>query len=254
MRRQSGASRRSAPKDGCTRRRAIASTRPRWRRSAGSSAREAALKVAAGRLALGLSEPAVVSDADMAAFEAALGLPAIHRAQAGLIADMDFIADMLYGRAAKHERSTCRGCSLADQRAGACRSSARRPAMPSLRSAIMENTAYRAIAIVGVGAILPDAPNVCFLEERKERPLQHQRRHARPLGPGFLLRRRSDRARQDILEDRRMGARVRVGADEVAPADSTSRRRCYGRGAAMGRRLHAGSAGRLRLSQAAARP
>ena len=24
----------------------------------------------------------------------------------------------------------------------------------------MENTAYRAIAIVGVGAILPDAPNV----------------------------------------------------------------------------------------------
>ena len=31
----------------------------------------------------------------------ALGLPAIHRAQAGLIADMDYIADVLYGRAAK---------------------------------------------------------------------------------------------------------------------------------------------------------
>ena len=40
----------------------------------------------------------------------------------------------------------------------------------------MENTAYRAIAIVGAGAILPDAPNVAgLLGERKERPLQHHR-------------------------------------------------------------------------------
>ncbi len=39
-----------------------------------------------------------VSDAEMAAFEAALGLPAIHRAQAGLIADMDLVADVLYNR------------------------------------------------------------------------------------------------------------------------------------------------------------
>src|SRR5271165_2653241 len=31
---------------------------------------------------------------------------------------------------------------------------------PGKRSAIMENTAHRAIAIVGVGAVLPDAPNV----------------------------------------------------------------------------------------------
>ena len=37
----------------------------------------------------------------MAAFEAALGLPAIHRAQAGLVSDMDYISDVLYGRAAK---------------------------------------------------------------------------------------------------------------------------------------------------------
>ena len=36
----------------------------------------------------------------------------------------------------------------------------------------MENTAHRAIAIVGVGAILPDAPNVSgLLEQRKDRPL-----------------------------------------------------------------------------------
>ena len=34
-------------------------------------------------------------------FESSLGLPAIHRAQAGLIADMDYIADVLYGRVAQ---------------------------------------------------------------------------------------------------------------------------------------------------------
>ena len=42
-----------------------------------------------------------MSDAEIAAFETSLGLPAIHRAQAGLIADMDYVADVLYGRAAK---------------------------------------------------------------------------------------------------------------------------------------------------------
>ncbi|HYU48033.1 MAG TPA: acyl-CoA dehydrogenase family protein [Terriglobales bacterium] len=61
-------------------------------------AREAALKVAAEALrwvigAGGVSEP------DVPAFEASLGLPAIHRAQAGLISDLDYIADVLYGRA-----------------------------------------------------------------------------------------------------------------------------------------------------------
>jgi len=30
-----------------------------------------------------------------------LGMPAIHRLQAGLIADMDYVADVLYNRAAK---------------------------------------------------------------------------------------------------------------------------------------------------------
>jgi alkylation response protein AidB-like acyl-CoA dehydrogenase len=63
-------------------------------------AREAALKVGeegfrwvAG--AGGVAEP------EMAAFEARLGLPAVHRAQAGLLADMDYIADLIYGRATK---------------------------------------------------------------------------------------------------------------------------------------------------------
>jgi hypothetical protein len=42
-----------------------------------------------------------VSDSEMPAFEAALALPAIHRAQAGLLTDMDLIADVVYYRAAK---------------------------------------------------------------------------------------------------------------------------------------------------------
>jgi len=41
------------------------------------------------------------SDAEMSAFETSLQLPAVHRAQAGLISDMDYIADVLYARAAK---------------------------------------------------------------------------------------------------------------------------------------------------------
>jgi len=63
-------------------------------------AREAALKVAEDgwRWVVGAGG---VSDSEMAAFEAALGLPGVHRAQAGLIADMDYVADVLYGRAAK---------------------------------------------------------------------------------------------------------------------------------------------------------
>jgi alkylation response protein AidB-like acyl-CoA dehydrogenase len=63
-------------------------------------AREAALKVAGDGLAWVVGA-AGVSEAEMPAFEASLGLPAIHRAQAGLIADMDHIADVVYGRAAK---------------------------------------------------------------------------------------------------------------------------------------------------------
>jgi acyl-CoA dehydrogenase len=63
-------------------------------------AREAALKVAVEGLRW-VSGAGGVSDAEMAAFETSLGLPAIHRAQAGLITDMDYIADVLYDRAAK---------------------------------------------------------------------------------------------------------------------------------------------------------
>jgi alkylation response protein AidB-like acyl-CoA dehydrogenase len=63
-------------------------------------AREAALKVAEDGLRW-VNGAGGVDVASLPAFEASLGLPAIHRAQAGLISDMDFIADVVYNRAAK---------------------------------------------------------------------------------------------------------------------------------------------------------
>jgi len=62
-------------------------------------AREAALKVAEEGLRVVTGAGGV--DGEMAAFETALALPAIHRAQTGLLADMDQIADAIYNRKAK---------------------------------------------------------------------------------------------------------------------------------------------------------
>jgi acyl-CoA dehydrogenase len=64
-------------------------------------AREAALKVAEeGLLWTTAAGPPgdPKSDTDLAAFEASLGLAAVHRAQAGLLADMDAASGVLYGR------------------------------------------------------------------------------------------------------------------------------------------------------------
>lgn len=63
-------------------------------------AREAALKVAEEgmRLVVGAGG---VNDMEMPAFEAGLRLAAIHRAQAGWIADMDYVADVLFDRVGK---------------------------------------------------------------------------------------------------------------------------------------------------------
>ena len=63
-------------------------------------AREAALKVSEEgvRWVIGAGG---VSNTDLSAFETTLRLPAIHQAQAGLISDMDYVADVLYNRVAK---------------------------------------------------------------------------------------------------------------------------------------------------------
>lgn len=63
-------------------------------------AREAALKVGEEGLRWIIGAGGAI-DSEIPSFESSLGLPAIHRAQIGLIADMDFVADTLYGRAAK---------------------------------------------------------------------------------------------------------------------------------------------------------
>ena len=63
-------------------------------------AREAALKVAQDGLQwIAGAQPA--GSVDTSALAAALNLSAIHRAQVGLVADMDYVADVLYGRATK---------------------------------------------------------------------------------------------------------------------------------------------------------
>jgi len=67
-------------------------------------AREAALKVATEGLE-GVAGAVAMSESEVAAFEVALGMPAVYRAQAGLLSDMDFIADVLYDRVSKAVRA-----------------------------------------------------------------------------------------------------------------------------------------------------
>jgi len=66
-------------------------------------AREAALRVGEEGLRW-IAGAGGVNDAEIHGFEAQLNLPAIYRAQNGLISDMDFVADVLYGRIAKHAK------------------------------------------------------------------------------------------------------------------------------------------------------
>jgi alkylation response protein AidB-like acyl-CoA dehydrogenase len=63
-------------------------------------ARTAAMKVAeeGTRWVIGAGG---INSAELAAFEQSVKLQAIHQAQAGLISDLDYVADVLYGRAAK---------------------------------------------------------------------------------------------------------------------------------------------------------
>ena len=66
-------------------------------------AREAALKVAEDGLRW-TAGGGGMAPAELSGFETSLDLPAIHRAQAGLLSDMDFIADVLYNRVAKRSQ------------------------------------------------------------------------------------------------------------------------------------------------------
>lgn len=61
-------------------------------------AREVAMKIAQNGLSW-MCGAAGMSEAEMSAFETALRLSAIYRAQEGMLADMDYVADVLYNRA-----------------------------------------------------------------------------------------------------------------------------------------------------------
>jgi alkylation response protein AidB-like acyl-CoA dehydrogenase len=65
-------------------------------------ARESALKVAEEGLRWIIGGGGV-SNGDLSILESTIKLSAIHQAQAGLISDLDYVADVLYGRAAKRE-------------------------------------------------------------------------------------------------------------------------------------------------------
>jgi alkylation response protein AidB-like acyl-CoA dehydrogenase len=65
--------------------------------------RDAALRVAEEGLRWIIASAGVTAD-ELSNLEINLRLPEIHRAQANLITDMDFVADVLYNRAAKHAR------------------------------------------------------------------------------------------------------------------------------------------------------
>ncbi len=70
-------------------------------------ARDAASKVGADGLRW-VAAAGGVADGEMAAFEAALRLPLIHRAQSGLVPDMDYLADVIYHRTAKRAAEPAR--------------------------------------------------------------------------------------------------------------------------------------------------
>ena len=126
-------------------------------------AREAALKVAEEGLRWVVGAGGV-NEGEIAAFETSLGLPAIHRAQAGLISDMDYVADVLYGRAAKR---TARRVALKDGE-------------PCSTDSLQERShgkhftpGHRDCRGGGHSARCPERPGL--LGKHKERPLQRHR-------------------------------------------------------------------------------
>ena len=179
VRRQPGAPRGAAwPKDGSTRRPTSDSIRRPWRRSRASS-RAKRRSRSPRKVCGGSSAPWPASAAggasEAAAFEAALNLSAIHRAQVGLLADMDFVADVLYGRAAKAV-----GARRLEPHPGIPRLSLRshRHAGHSLSSDRDRRGGRRSARC---------AERNGLLEEHHRRALQHHRSHTGPLGSGPLL-------------------------------------------------------------------
>ena len=106
----------------------------------------------------------------------------------------------------------------------------------------MENTANRAIAIVGVGAILPDAPNVpAFWNNVKTGRYSISEVQSDRWEPASYFD--ADPSAPDKTYSKIGGwvREYRMGSDEVAPADSAACGRRHGHSSEMGGCLHARS-------------
>ena len=102
----------------------------------------------------------------------------------------------------------------------------------------MTDDAGRAIAVVGVGAILPDAPDAAtFWAEPRSRPLQITDVCPTAGIPTLYYDPDPQGARQDLLEDRRLGARWNWDPLDWQPPDPAAGRRRHGRRPEVGRRL-----------------
>ena len=131
----------------------------------------------------------------------------------------------------------------------------RRPPLWAAGRRVLTDPITDAVAIVGLSAILPQAPNAgAFWENVKAGRYAIDERGSRALGSRALLRPRSEGPGEDLLEDRGVGARLGMGAAGVAPSDPAACQRRDGRRPEVGRRVHADGAARLRLAGARAGP
>ena len=180
-------------------------------------------------------------------FESSLGLDAVSAAQAGLVADMD-----------QRRRRPLRAHRLIVPDPGTSQMSPNQP-VPHQSAANRPSSPIpghpQPVAIVGISAIMPEAPTAAaFWDNIKSGPLLHHRRSEGPVGSGSVLRQRPACARQDLLAHRRVGPRVPVGAPQVAAADSAEGCRADGRRPEVGRLGGTLGAHRRGLAEMGGRP
>ena len=119
----------------------------------------------------------------------------------------------------------------------------------------MEDTAHRAIAIVGVGAILPDAPNAPAFWENLKRG-RYSISEVTPDRWDPALYYDADPKAPDKSYSKIGGfvRALRLGPDAVEAARAPARRGGHGRDPEVGRRGHAGGLAELRLARPSAGP
>ena len=118
----------------------------------------------------------------------------------------------------------------------------------------MNDSLENAVAIVGVGAILPDAPDADAFWHNVTRGV-YSVSEVDPArwDPGALLRPGPEGAGEDLLHDRRLGARLGLEPARLEAADPAEGGRRHGRRPQVGGRVHADGADGRRLAGAPAR-